>query len=102
MVENLDKKIDDLCDLLKALMSDISAKNNKQLFTIKPIASLQSLPKPNIKNSAKIAGIAPSSNKDPKKIAQQIKDGSMSTKTQKILTKSETIGFLDNGQWFIS
>jgi mRNA-degrading endonuclease RelE of RelBE toxin-antitoxin system len=41
-------------------------------------------PKP---SKSKIPGIAPTSNKDPKKIAEQIKDGSMSTKTQKILLK---------------
>lgn len=47
---------------------------------------------PNIPN--KMPGVAPEAKKDPKKIAQQIKDGSMSTKTQKIMLKTAK-----NGQW---
>lgn len=39
-------------------------------------------------------GAGPNSKKDPKKIAEQIKNGSMSTKTQKVMLK-----IADNGQW---
>ena len=46
--------------------------------------------------SAKMPGMAPDAKKDPRKIAQQIKDGSMSNKTQKVMLK-----FDNNGQWTI-
>lgn len=50
------------------------------------------------KTSAKIsAGAGPDSKKDPKKVAQQIKDGSMSTKTQKVMLKADSV----TGQWYL-
>ena len=42
-------------------------------------------------------GTGPSAKKDPKKVAQQIKDGSMSTKTQKVMLKADS----KTGQWYL-
>ena len=52
---------------------------------------------PGAATAPKIAmGTGPNSKKDPKKVAQQIKDGSMSTKTQKVMLKADK-----NGQWYL-
>lgn len=51
------------------------------------------------KTPTKIPGIAPDSRKNPRKIAEQIKDGSISTKTQQAMLKQETCNIAKNGQW---
>lgn len=88
-MEELVKKLTQLIELSKAL------KDGPKMPTIpgiKPI-SPPSI-SPSTSKQAKIPGMNPDSKKDPKKIAQQIKDGSMSTKTQKVMLK-----FDENGQW---
>jgi hypothetical protein len=55
-----------------------------EIKPIKPVTIKKLAVKP-----AKLPAVAPDSKKDPKKIAQQIKDGSMSTKTVKLLKGSD-------------
>jgi hypothetical protein len=84
------KVVSKLKDLFKAIKEQQSL-----LPKIKPIGSIKPPPAPSLTASnkaTKIPGMGPDSKKDPKNVAQQIKDGSMSTKTQKIMLKSD-------GQW---
>lgn len=94
-MEELVKKLTQLTDLLKALKKPDAPKGPAlpTLPAIKPPAPPSMTP---TKSTApKIgAGSGPNSKKDPKKVAQQIKDGSMSTKTQKVMLKTDK-----NGQW---
>lgn len=99
-MQSLVKKISELLSLLKAVTpKQVGAPAIPQLPAIKPPAS------PSMKASVKatkLPGVSPDSKKDPRKVAQQIKDGSMSTKTQKIMFKSEECLKVDkNGQWTI-
>ena len=94
-MEELVKKLEQLNDLLKA----IKKLNPPTGPTLPKIPSASPPPPPPMKASIgqapKIStGEGPNSKKDPKKVAQQIKDGSMSVKTQKVLLKVEK-----NGQW---
>ena len=96
---NLAKKIAQLVDLLKAIKAPSAQKAPKapslpQLPKIKQ--PIQPSMTPSKASTSKIGpGVGPDSKKDPKKVAQQIKDGSMSTKTQKVMFKSDT------GQWYL-
>lgn len=102
LMKPLSKKIDELFDLLKAVKAGLTVKPNIQ-SPMQSIPKIEPVKAPSIKPSkaseAKLPGVAPDAKKDPKKIAQQIKDGSMSTKTQKVMLKSETLHIADNGQW---
>lgn len=99
-MESLVKKIQQLLDLVKAVTpKQVGAPAIPQLPVVKPPAS------PSMKASikgTKLPGISPDSKKDPRKVAQQIKDGSISTKTQKLMFKGEECLKVDkNGQWSI-
>lgn len=96
-MSELEKKLEQLIDLIKAVKAmEPVKKDGPQLPTIpaiKPPAppSMKAAPG----KAPKIgSGAGPDSKKDPKKIAEQIKNGSMSTKTQKVMLKFEK-----NGQW---
>ena len=94
-MDDLVKKLEQLRDLVKAIRQ------------AKPVgASIPQIPAlkqptpppmtPSAAQAPKIsAGAGPNSKKDPKKIAEQIKNGSMSTKTQKVMLKADSI----TGQW---
>jgi len=89
-MEELSLKLLKVLDLIKAIKSTIGP-------TIPSLPAVKQPAPPSITprvTETKIPGISPNSNKDPKKIAQQIKDGSMSTKTQRIMLKA-------NGQWYL-
>jgi hypothetical protein len=90
-MEDLVKKLLEIKALIKAIKASQPNATLPSIPPIKPIRppSMLTAPKP-----AKIPGPGPDSKKDPKKVAQQIKDGSMSTKTQKVMLK-----FDKNGQW---
>lgn len=82
-MESLGPKLLQLIELVKAIKANSGP-------TIPSIPSIKPPTPPSMKPRAqntKIPGIAPTSNKDPKKIAEQIRDGAMSTKTQKIMLK---------------
>lgn len=96
-MEELTKKLEKLRDLVKAI------RQSKL-----PIATLPQLPAPkqpsppsmtpSAAKAPKIGtGEGPSSKKDPKKVAEQIKNGSMSTKTQKVMLKADSV----TGQWYL-
>jgi len=83
-MEDLVKKLGMLKDSLKAVNQPTIPK----IPTIKPPP--QPSMTPSTASAPKIAiGAGPNSKKDPKKVAQQIKDGSMSTKTQKVMLKTQ-------------
>lgn len=86
MEEGLYKKLSHLLDLIKNY-SDLLPSIPKTP-EIKP-PKIQNQLKP--KKQTKIPGVAPDSKKDPKKVAEQIKNGSMSIKTQKIMFKSDEL-----------
>ena len=91
-MDELIKKLTQLTDLLKAIKQPSTVGSViPTIPAIRPPAQPSLAPK---SAPAKIPGVAPSGKKDPKKIAQQIKDGSMSTKTQKVMLKTDK-----NGQW---
>jgi hypothetical protein len=96
-MEDMIKKLTALRDMLKAV------KQVKPIQSpIQPIPTLKAPPKPSLAASStptKLPGIGPDSKKDPKKIAEQIKSGKMSTKTQKIMLKGEVYKIDKNGQW---
>jgi hypothetical protein len=88
-MEELFNKLTELSDMLKAIKStqdDVS-------FKVPPIKGITP-PAMTATAPSKPIAPAPESKKDPKKIAEQIKDGSMSTKTQKPLLKID-----QKGQW---
>jgi hypothetical protein len=93
-MDELFKKLTQLTDLLKAIKPPSVAKGPSipTIPAIKPPAPPSMAPKATA--TTKMPGMTPAGKKDPKKIAQQIKDGSMSTKTQKVMLK-----FDKNGQW---
>lgn len=96
-MEELIKKLTQLNELIKA----IKAEKPKTPFALPSIPPLKQPPKPSMtppKVNAKMGqGVSPNSKKDPKKVAQQIKDGSMSTKTQKVMLKADS----QTGQWYL-
>lgn len=88
-MEELAKKIETIVDLIKAMMASIkqpslSAGNN-------------SLRLPKQAAVAKAPGVAPASQKDPMKVAQQLQDPD----AKKAATKQvkEQLSFSKNGQW---
>lgn len=102
-MDELFKKLTQLNDLLKAIkkptaptMLAASAVKPPTIPAIRPPAPPSMTP---AKSAApKIGtGAGPNSKKDPKKVAQQIKDGSMSTKTQKVMLKADS----KTGQWYL-
>lgn len=97
-MDSLIKKLEELNVLIKAVKTI-----NSQPKTVGPTLPKLPTPKqptpPPMTASSSAApkigiGQGPNSKKDPKKVAQQIKDGSMSTKTQNTMLK-----FDSNGQW---
>lgn len=90
-MDDLSKKLTQLRDLIKALKKPTEMVKGPSIPTI-PAIRPPSPPSmtPSKGTAPKIGtGEGPNSKKDPKKVAQQIKDGSMSTKTQKVMLKSE-------------
>lgn len=99
-MEELAKKLEQLKELIKAIRQTKAANSPMpslpKLPGHKPMAAPSMTPK--TAGAPKIgAGVGPMSNKDPKKVAQQIKDGSMSTKTQKVMLKADSV----TGQWYL-
>lgn len=98
-MEDLVKRLENLRDLLKAVKTKL---NPPAMPKLPEIPSHRVPPQPSMTPKATAApkigpGTGPSSNKDPKKVAQQIKDGSMSTKTQKVMLKADSV----TGQWYL-
>lgn len=94
-MDELVKKLEQLNDLLKT----IKKLNPTTAPALPKLPSASPPPPPPMKapmgQAPKISnGEGPNSKKDPKKVAEQIKNGSMSTKTQKTLLKVDK-----NGQW---
>jgi hypothetical protein len=85
------EKIVELLTLLKAKTNNLLPKLPQIQDGIKPIQAPSTIPKPVIK----IPGAAPSSNKDPKKVAEQLKAG----QPPKASTKMKLIKFNQLGQW---
>lgn len=97
----LEKKLQELIELAKAIKSTalnsytgIKQPSSSSMPSMPSIPSIKPPSPPSMRmrqpsgsSPSKIPGIAPDSKKDPKKIAEQIKDGSMSTKTQKVMLK---------------
>jgi hypothetical protein len=97
-MEELAKKLQKLKDLIKAIRQSQPYKG-PTLPQI-PAPKQPSAPSMTPKAAAapKIgAGQGPNSKKDPKKVAEQIKNGSMSTKTQKVMLKADSV----TGQWYL-
>jgi hypothetical protein len=90
-MEELLKNLTKINSLIKAIKA--KSLGNPSLPTI-PALKKPTPPSITPKIPNKMPGITPETKKDPKKVAQQIKDGSMSTKTQKIMLKTAK-----NGQW---
>jgi hypothetical protein len=90
-MEELRKKLEMLVKAVKA------AKQKPAGYSLPAIPSIKPPPPPSMKSGGKetkLPAPAPNSKKDPRKIAQQIKDGVMTNKTQRALLK-----FDQNGQW---
>lgn len=87
-MESLKSKLTRLVELIKAINTTNSLGSSMpSIPEIKP-PSPPSM-KTKLPKNSKIPGVAPSSDKNPKKIAEQIKDGSLSNKTQKIMFKCD-------------
>jgi hypothetical protein len=96
-MEELIKKLEQLKELIKAVKLQTPAQQNGPKLPQLPTPKQPPTPSmtPSAAKAPKIGtGAGPDSKKDPKKMAEQIKNGSMSTKTQKIMLK-----VADNGQW---
>lgn len=97
-MDSIVKRLIKLQTLFKAIKQQNSAFKLPSIPTIKP-PSQPSMTPPSTYTKIS-SGQGPDSKKDPRKMAQQIKDGSMSTKTQKAMLKNEEIiDIADNGQW---
>ena len=97
-MEDLEKKLIQLKELIKAIRQAKPTSGP----TLPQIPAPKQPSPPSMTPSKAAApkigpGTGPSSNKDPKKVAQQIKDGSMSTKTQKVMLKADSV----TGQWYL-
>lgn len=98
-MEELVKKLEELKKAIKAVKklnppTHMSLPQVPSLPAIKPPAPPSMTPPAT--TAPKISsGEGPNSKKDPKKVAQQIKDGSMSTKTAKVMLKTDK----KTGQW---
>lgn len=101
-MEELVKKLTQLTDLLKAMKKPTPTAPTMLVATAPTIPPIRP-PTPPSMTPAKTAapkigtGTGPSAKKDPRKVAQQIKDGSMSTKTQKVMLKADS----KTGQWYL-
>lgn len=93
-MEDLVKKIQELRDLLKGMTPMLKPKQSLvpaiKAPTIKPIAVSSAPAAP-----SKIPGVAPTSNKDPVKMAQQLKNPRPKKPKMEILKSDK------NGQWTI-
>lgn len=86
-MEELFKRLSKINDLIKAIKA-IKAPTLPTIPAPKPPA--QPSLNPGKAAAPKIStGSGPNSKKDPKKIAEQIKSGAMSTKTQKVMLKAD-------------
>lgn len=91
-MSDLVKRLETVRDLIKAIRK---ANDSTQIKAKLPDLPAIKQPAPPSMTPSKgvtpkiSAGVGPSSNKDPRKVAQQIKDGSMSTKTQKVMLKAQ-------------
>lgn len=97
-MEELIKKLTQLNDLLKAIKQPSTMKGP----TLPAIPAPKQPAPPSMTPKASAAPkigptAAPNSKKDPKKVAEQIKNGSMSTKTQKVMLKADSV----TGQWYL-
>jgi hypothetical protein len=97
-MEELAKKLEHLRDLIKA----IKKLNVQTAPKLPELPAMKAPPQPTMAPSKASApkissGQGPNSKKDPKKVAQQIKDGTMSTKTQKVMLKADS----QTGQWYL-
>lgn len=97
-MEQLFKKLLELNELVKAVKADSKPTG----FTVPKLPAITPPAQPSMKPSAsaakegKIPGMAPAGKKDPRKIAEQIKNGQLSNKSQKLMLKAH-----DNGQWYL-
>lgn len=99
-MEDLAKKLEQLKELIKAIRQTKAPNSTMPALPKLPGHKPMSAPSmtPKAAGAPKIGpGTGPMSNKDPKKVAQQIKDGSMSTKTQKVMLKADSV----TGQWYL-
>ena len=97
-MEDLLKKLTQLNSLIKAMKQASVAKGPTLPSIPAPKAPAPPSMTPSKGAAPKIGtGAGPNSKKDPKKVAQQIKDGSMSTKTQKVMLKADSA----TGQWYL-
>lgn len=90
-MEDFTKKLSQLKDLLKAIKKPTPPASQ---MTIPKLPGIKPPAMPSITPTSSIApkigaGAGPDSKKDPKKVAEQIKNGSMSTKTQKAMLKAD-------------
>lgn len=94
-MKDLFKSVETIKNLIKAIRTVAPVGHTiPTLPSIKPPAPPSLTPKANL---TKMPGVNPQSNKDPKKIAEQIKNGSMSTKTKKVMLKADSV----TGQWYL-
>lgn len=98
-MDELAKKLEKLKDLIKAIRQTNPVSLGPKIPAIpaiKPPSTPSMVPSGN-KNAKISSGAGPDSKKDPRKIAEQIKNGSMSTKTQKAMLKADSV----TGQWYL-
>lgn len=92
-MEDLYKKIEQLCSLIKKVKGQAAPKSTlPSVPPIKPISPPSMTAKPSVAQS-KIPGHNPSTKKDPKKVAEQLKNANV----QKL--KAPLLKIDDNGQW---
>lgn len=97
-MEELVKRLENIRDLIKAIK-----KLNPQVAPKLPaLPAIKAPPQPTMTPPKAAApkigtGEGPNSKKDPKKIAEQIKNGQMSVKTKKVMLKADS----QTGQWYL-
>jgi hypothetical protein len=103
-MEELVKKLKQLIETLRLEkgLSDAGSAFPKAKLKVPSIPAIKPPAPPSMTPTKSAApkigtGTGPSAKKDPKKVAQQIKDGSMSTKTQKVMLKADS----KTGQWYL-
>jgi hypothetical protein len=91
-MSDFDKKLQELSDLLKVFVPSVAPAEMPVLPTIKPpkLSGSRASPTP---KTPKLPGIAPRSKKDPKKMAEQLKNPTERKQTLEFLK------FDHNGQW---
>jgi hypothetical protein len=99
-MEDLLSKIDNLIEVLKKANDFGNLSILPKMPEMPKIKPINSVKVKTSKKTSKLPNIAPDAKKDPKKIAQQIKDGSMTTRTQKLMLKSGDLAYRENGQWY--